>query len=130
MKQRISIYFLAIYLLSATPLHELLKLPMLVQHFMEHKAENSQISFCEFLEMHYAAHSTHDADHKHDGKLPFKSCHCAHHAVVLHCTLAFLPNLCNSERVYPTEKKQRISRYRSAFSCASLGAIWQPPKFC
>jgi hypothetical protein len=129
MKKHIALILLSFYLFSATPLHELLKFPMLVQHFMEHKAQNNQLSFFSFLEMHYASGSSHDVSKGHDMKLPFKSCHCSHHTVILHCTLAFLPNLCSTEPVFTTKTKQRIARYQFVFSAGSQCAIWQPPKF-
>jgi len=50
------IFFLLIYLFSSTELAELLRLDVLFEHYDEHKDESSQISFSNFLYMHYIDH--------------------------------------------------------------------------
>lgn len=56
--------------MSVTELHQLLKLPVLVSHFMEHRSANSDLGFGEFIAMHYATNHDHDS---RDKELPFKS---------------------------------------------------------
>jgi hypothetical protein len=59
------------YLISFTEFKEVLRLPLLVQHYDEHKAQVNDMSFFEFLAMHYKTDVAHD---EHDNQLPFKDC--------------------------------------------------------
>jgi len=60
-----------IYLVSFTEFKEVLRLPLLVQHYGEHKAQAGEMSFFEFLVMHYETDVAHD---DRDNRLPFKDC--------------------------------------------------------
>lgn len=40
MKKMFAIFFLSVYLISTTELSQLLKFPILVEHFIEHKEKN------------------------------------------------------------------------------------------
>ena len=42
-----------LYTTVYTPVLELFKLPVLLAHFHEHKAENSRLSLVDFLRLHY-----------------------------------------------------------------------------
>lgn len=50
-----------------------MKFPLLIEHFVEHRAENPQISVGDFLDMHYFTGHEKDADYDKDMQLPFKS---------------------------------------------------------
>ena len=73
LKKWISILFLSVYLLTATEFNELFKLPLLVEHFMQHNEGNKHVDFWEFLCIHYSNNNIKDADYDEDMKLPFKS---------------------------------------------------------
>jgi len=60
-----------IYLISFTEFKEVLRLPLLVQHYGEHKELAGEMSFFEFLVMHYETDVAHD---DRDNRLPFKDC--------------------------------------------------------
>jgi hypothetical protein len=60
-----------IYLISFTEFKEVLRLPLLVEHYGEHKAQAGELSFFEFLVMHYETDVAHD---DRDNRLPFKDC--------------------------------------------------------
>jgi hypothetical protein len=60
-----------IYLVSFTEFKEVLRLPVLIQHYGEHKDQVGEMSFLEFLVMHYETDEAHD---DMDNKLPFKDC--------------------------------------------------------
>jgi hypothetical protein len=122
------ILFLSIYLSSVTELHQLLKLPLLIEHFVEHKEKTQSLSFWEFLCMHYSQQTDGDGDTDRDKQLPFKS----HDG----CSSAFMSGFMNgaSSQISP---KTRIltacyySEYADTFlSSAHLSSIWQPPKSC
>ena len=115
-------------MLSTTQLSELLKLPMLVQHYIEHKEENKDLSLIGFLEIHYAHGSPKDADYDKDMKLPFKSITNSNVSSISFCTP--LPFFKNNPIVYFENKKQQFSEYSFTYSSAFLSSIWQPPKSC
>jgi len=60
-----------IYLISFTEFREVLRIPLLVQHYVEHKGQVAEMSFVEFLAMHYSTDVAHD---DRDNRLPFKDC--------------------------------------------------------
>lgn len=54
----------------------MVKVPFLFNHFNDHKNENSEITFINFLFQHYIQESDgslHDSDFAEDSKLPFKA---------------------------------------------------------
>ena len=73
LKKIITIFFLIIYLFSVTEARQLLKLPVVFQHFTEHQTEDNNISFFHFLGIHYLHGSATDKDHDRDMQLPFKT---------------------------------------------------------
>ena len=127
MKKFIAIAFLSIYLLSTTELHQLLKLPVLVEHFAEHKSANQSVTLWRFLCMHYAHGNVHDADYEKDMKLPFKSHSCCNSTI----NLVFL--FSNENLTFPIykfldETKSVINFYSFIVGSSHLKAIWQPPQ--
>lgn len=60
-----------LYLVSFTEFREVLRLPLLVEHYAEHKNQVAEMSFLEFLVMHYESDVAHD---DRDSRLPFKDC--------------------------------------------------------
>jgi hypothetical protein len=126
LKKAIVIFFLSIYLFGATPLGELLKIPLLIEHFVEHKSENKSISFFTFLKMHYFNGDPHDADYEKDMKLPFKT-------ISINSTIAaycygpnFMFNL--SRPTFAYIFKHKFSCITENFYSNYLNAIWQPPR--
>lgn len=73
-RSKLTAFFLAaIYLLPVTPVTEFLKLPQLVEHYLDHRSENDQRSFTGFLLQHYLVEDGTDQDASEDNQLPFKS---------------------------------------------------------
>ncbi|MFC4688465.1 MAG: hypothetical protein BGO86_00800 [Chryseobacterium sp. 36-9] len=126
MKKLIAILLLSLYLVSTTELYQFLKMPVLIEHYLEHKGENPKITLVSFIKMHYD-NPVKDADYKTDQQLPFISHGC--HLVVVFTlaspfTLHFPKNIL---QVIPSKK----SFYKSNFyNLEILNSIWQPPKFC
>lgn len=73
MKKYILIILAMSFLISSTELHELLRLPFLVQHYSNHHSENQPLSFFDFLKMHYSNNHSDNNDDSEDMQLPFKS---------------------------------------------------------
>lgn len=63
-------------LFSQTELHQILKLPVFVQHFFEHKAHNPGITLSQFIVLHYFSGNPVDDDYARDMQLPFKTNDC------------------------------------------------------
>ncbi|MDE3183038.1 MAG: hypothetical protein KGM16_06425 [Bacteroidota bacterium] len=128
MKKIVSIFFLAIYLFSTTQLSELLKLPLLIEHYEEHKEENKSLSFLGFLEMHYAQNIKPDADYDKDMKLPFKGTTTSNITSVSLCVP--LQQYKQNPIVYNRNDKQQFPDFSFTYSSAFHSSIWQPPRSC
>ncbi|MCS7037176.1 MAG: hypothetical protein NZM41_10970 [Saprospiraceae bacterium] len=66
-------FLLGAYLWVGTPAAEVLKLPVLIEHYLEHRAEVPDMGFWEYLTLHYFSGIEYDADYARDLQLPFKS---------------------------------------------------------
>lgn len=122
------ISLLSVYLLSTTELYQLVKLPCLVQHFIEHREQDRSISLWRFLRMHYSDEDIKDADYDRDMKLPFKN----HDGCTMAGISVFTPNNFSTEIERPVRYESRsFPMHDVVFTSASfLSAIWQPPKTC
>ena len=124
MRQWIAITLLSLFTFSSTEMHQLLKLPVLFQHFTEHQAAGP-MGWWHFMEEHYL-HDRHDhaGDANHQ-ELPF---HCDHHcgAQTLQARIADDPAssvpLSNGVDVQVIPAVDHIP-YREG-----PGGIWQPPR--
>lgn len=127
MKNFFSILILCCYFFSATEARELLKLPLLFEHFAEHKKLKGTMGMWEFLCIHYAHGNPRDADYDKDMKLPFKTCSCSHfdkpfNVIEAECKL---PSILNFEyRAFLNDAYSDLTLSRD------LDCIWQPPKCC
>lgn len=128
MKKLISIFFLSIYLFSTTEASQLLKLPIVFQHFAEHSKEDKTISFLQFLACHYLHGSPKDKDYERDMQLPFKTSN----DCVSSISPAFVPSMPEISVNKPVELPEKKNSFpKSQFSLSSfLSSIWQPPKSC
>ena len=126
MKKWISILLLSFYLVSTTELYQLLKIPTLVEHFIEHNGDNPEITLISFLKMHYDD-PVKDDDYQKDQQLPF---------IAHSCPLALLFTL-NADFTVEIEKqiildyhKEINSFYDLFYDKDASNSIWQPPKNC
>lgn len=128
MKKLIPIFFLSVYLVSTTELHEFFKLPQLVEHFIEHQAENKTITLIDFIVMHYSNADDGDDDKSKDMQLPFKS----HNKCESTSNIAFnsFHNIEISIKSEPIEANSYNIDTIDFISSAYLSSIWQPPKSC
>ena len=107
---------------------ELLKLPVLFQHYIEHKEQNRSISFLEFLDLHYMHGSPRDADYDRDMQLPFKTC--AHSSLASAVFTTPEPPVLILEKVIYREKKQKLFIGTPHYTYNYSSSIWQPPRNC
>ncbi len=73
MQKLIAIVFLFITVMTTETGIQLLKLPMLVNHFATHLSEGRSNNFTDFIKEHYSGNQHHDNDRQQDEQLPFKT---------------------------------------------------------
>lgn len=127
MHKFIGMIVLTLTLLSSVmDLHDLAKIPTLIEHFNEHRSKSLGFSFLDFLSLHYGSEANHhdkEEHSKHTG-LPFKSSDCT-----------FTHTMIMVTHVHDGQASQLVSvirytnSYQSAFSAEFSQSIWQPPKF-
>lgn len=65
--------FLITAALNTVSLNQFSKLPLLAIHYVDHWQKNKQMSFLDFVEMHYGGDDSSDNDNEQDQQLPLKS---------------------------------------------------------
>lgn len=63
-------------MLTFAEFHNLLKVPVLVSHFKEHRQLDPAISFWSFIKIHYVGPIVVDDDFQRDQQLPFRDADC------------------------------------------------------
>ena len=126
----LSILFITLYLTSTSAFLDVLKFPILVEHYLDHKKSNASISFSDFLGLHYSgetlSHTHSTQKNPHDG-LPFHQQTTTVNPVIAQPIL--LDYTLNQPYTQDTEKSIRID---TAFftDTTYISSIWQPPRFC
>lgn len=124
MKRLAVFLFLTSYLLCATELNQLLRIQVLVEHFLEHRQLKKDITFLEYLSNHYSNEES-DNDDQRDRQLPFKS---------TQSQLLFINEyVANNSEGIPVCFTSLINTLNSQYKNPDLGSeyssnIWQPPK--
>jgi hypothetical protein len=127
LKKAICILFLGVYLVSSTELRQLLKFPLLIQHYAEHKAENKSLRLLQFLAMHYNDEDIIDLDYSKDQQLPFKSQNGYTGALLSVFEPTSVYTLIPKTFYYVTN--HRFISNDDFTHTVFLSSIWQPPKF-
>ncbi|HND94364.1 MAG TPA: hypothetical protein PLR98_01675 [Chitinophagaceae bacterium] len=125
MKKLVTTFFLFIFLSANTAFGEVLKMPLLIHHYIEHTQEDNDNSILDFLAQHYGnkCNHQHSNNHHNHEKLPFKTADC-HFAQVI--TVA--PTFITFTQAIPSIAEIKIPAQQQDYSNAYLGSIWQPPK--
>lgn len=121
MKRILGLSLLVLYINSYTELHEALRLPVLLEHYAEHKQQVKDMSFLEFLVMHYKTDVSHDDQ---DNSLPFKD---RGHSFVSPAMALPIPKIVLKE-VAPLMEVSHSSTYTKAYIPSHLSDIFQPPR--
>lgn len=125
MKRSVIILLLLVYVFTATECRELFKLPVLIEHYSEHKSRNSNLSLFDFINLHYLSLEQHGNEDAHDHQLPFKAhenCHSISSAI------AGIPEQPVSlAAAYTHLEKTKIVHPNFLYASYSA-SIWQPPK--
>ena len=127
MNKLIALFFLNSYLFSLVQVTELLKIPFLVEHFLEHQSGKPEMNLLEFLSIHYTHNDVKDTDYEKDMKLPFKS----QNQVNVFSDITFFQinlNFKSQNTFVLIDKKINFFKYNFSFIAQFLSSIWQPPK--
>lgn len=116
---------MVIFLCANTEMGQLLKLPVLIHHYLEHQDDDDGISFAKFLHKHYNEENSHSSPNNEHEKLPFKS----HDLGFSQSVLVLQPPFSFEFRAEtPVSAKQKLS-FSEGFYLSSISSrIWQPPK--
>ena len=124
MKKKAAYIFLAIYLIGATELHQLLKMPLLLEHYKEHKLDNGNLSLISFIYQHYVGDDGNANDDQKDQNLPFKSAHFQMQNTVVFSVFKYeLPKIMVPQKQAGWPVMQSYS-----LSTITLDALFRPPK--
>jgi hypothetical protein len=99
----------------------MLRVPVLLEHFSEHKKLTGDISFWQFLVMHYKTNVSHDAD---DNQLPFKD---PAHSFTASTLALPIHHIVLDETNFVANGDHSFF-YRETFIASHLSDIFQPPK--
>lgn len=126
MKRIMALTLLCLYLFGTTEVCQLLKLPFLFNHYLEHNHhEKINLSFFEYLKLHYSSDSNSSNKHNEDSKLPFKTsdecCIAGHISIPVTGYSIPLPQFYNISNSYPFYKND-------AFLPMTVQDIFQPPR--
>jgi hypothetical protein len=114
--------------LSLPGVDQLIRLPGLVEHYLEHRSENASLGFDEFLYLHFVETGSHQHDGGQHAKLPFAGANSGH---VQQEFVKFYPRRqapdfskdlasCTSELLIPRNTSQQLPAFHTD--------IWNPPK--
>jgi hypothetical protein len=81
--RKVCLYILVFFIATeSTSFDQLLKLPVLFEHFREHQQRDQNVDLLEFLSMHYWGQDLDDNDNDRDMQLPFKKVNINTHQVL------------------------------------------------
>ncbi|MBW3524839.1 hypothetical protein [Chryseobacterium sp. NKUCC03_KSP] len=127
MKKLVSILLLTLYLVSTTEIYQLLKIPELIEHYLEHKELNPEMTLTSFLKTHYD-HPVKDGDYGKDLRLPF-IIRSAPLALVFTIDKGFsFEKPLESKFILLTVNKFTSKDEDSCFT-GYVNSVWEPPRF-
>ncbi|MGN6619216.1 MAG: hypothetical protein ACTHJ5_18720 [Ilyomonas sp.] len=125
MKKWAAIILFSVYLFGATDAYQVLKLPLLITHFIQHKEESPNITITAFLKMHYCLDVGIDSDYQQDMKLPFKT-----HET--ECCLTIATIITEPVELKAKAPENALEKYRlkneNVPAYTAYNSIFQPPR--
>lgn len=125
MRAIIANFIVVSILFGQTELHQLARLPHLVHHYLDHRAEQPGTTVVGYLVMHYFSGAGHDEDLAQDERLPFRS-HDHHINISMVQDLYHAP-LTSMAFHYPTLPLDPVQP-EATLSLGERTDVWQPPK--
>ena len=105
---------------TQTPLGQLMKLPVLIEHFYKHKLQDG-VSLLEFLNDHYASEHN-DADQSEDERLPFKT------LILQHIDFAVMPGVVKTDFSVSVDIPTKLMLPDFSTPQQHLCSIFPPPR--
>jgi hypothetical protein len=115
-----TIVLLTLFSFTQTPLGQLLKLPVLIEHFQKHQEQNGD-SLLGFLKDHYATEHQ-DADQSEDQQLPFKT------VLLQNIGFAVVPGFLSNDLFIDLEIPLKVTLNDACAPQQHLSAIFHPPR--
>jgi hypothetical protein len=125
-KRAIAILLLSIYMFSFVEFHQFLRIPLLIQHFVQHRQQDPSISFMAFIRLHYVGQIVIDDDYQQDKELPFRETDCC----VISSSVTCECPATNIEIARYTEEinNEFVLNDEDNHSFLSVADIFQPPR--
>jgi len=120
MKKAVTLCVLVLMVCIQTPLGQLFKLPLLVEHYIKHQKQDG-VSLVGFLEGHYASNHQ-DEDLPEDEQLPFKN------VLLYSIGYAILTPLVPVTVFAPLPTEKKIDFAHTYSPQQHLACIFHPPK--
>ncbi|MGZ5190236.1 MAG: hypothetical protein ACXWCZ_04405 [Flavisolibacter sp.] len=120
MRSAVAIFLLVLVVSVQTPVGQLFKLPLLIEHFIKHQNQNG-ISLIDFLEVHYTT-GHNDADLPEDEQLPFKR--------IFYDTIgyAIVPGVIKTNVFVPLPADIKVFFFDTYAPQQHLASIFHPPR--
>jgi hypothetical protein len=122
MKRNIPIFLAVLTIISATEIHQLLKIPLLFSHYHAHQSTNPSLSFLDFLKIHYWDKHPDDKDDDQDQELPFKSPASIFHIDTPVSTTKIIPSF----HFFDNEKS--LIAHSDGTPCHRSFSVFHPPR--
>lgn len=124
MKSFVAYILLLTFSISFIQVRELFKVPLLIQHFQQHKAKDQSLSSLGYLKLHYLKEPSNDNDDEKDKQLPFKTL--TEYPGNLFCLPA------QNESIVPVTLSfsDFNSRYLNRGEYGFMSSVFHPPCFC
>lgn len=125
MKKAVSIFLFSLYFFGSTDAYQLLKAPQFVEHYKYHRHINPELSFSDFLQIHYNGKLVVDDDFDKDMQLPFKTTQ-----VEFSQTMNIIvPPVTNCVQTFPVFETTRYLAFNQVIPhFLNNAAIFQPPR--
>jgi len=120
MRGSATIFLLILLVSTQTPVGQLFKLPLLVEHFIQHQKKDGA-SLVSFLEDHYSSEHN-DADSQEDDQLPFKS------VTFYSVGNAIVPDTVETNAIVPVPTDKKIVFPEVYAGHQRLTQIFRPPR--
>lgn len=125
MKKILVIISLFSIVFSATELYQLLKIPVLIAHYLEHQSKETGMGIADFFSVHYSKAIAEDEDAERDMQLPFKTHECAGQLLVAIDDNGEPFTLQSPMREV---RHTRLCMQENALPSGFYTDIWQPPR--
>ncbi len=123
MRSVILIILSSVFINGATELHQLFKLPFLLEHYRHHKQEDKSLTLVDFLRIHYTKNHPADNDDNEDNELPFKS-----DGNITHLDIPLVTIKEVTEKIFTPSSGKILSAYPEGILSHKSFSVFHPPR--